>query len=157
PRTRPAVPDGKDESVMPFISRCPHCQAACRIPDDCRGKKIRCPKCNNIFAAGEPPGGTLPKKEAAGQSAQPAPSASAPTVSQPAHPSAAETPVPAEPNGPPDQSRRRAPRWAVPAGIAAVALVAAVVCFVVFGNRPQPRNADDNIQAVQPGPGVLSK
>jgi predicted Zn finger-like uncharacterized protein len=41
----------------PFVCHCPHCQTALRLKDDGMvGKKVRCPRCSNVFQV--PPAGT---------------------------------------------------------------------------------------------------
>ena len=36
---------------MPFLARCPSCQAVYQVPDTLEGKKLRCKKCQQAFAA----------------------------------------------------------------------------------------------------------
>jgi WD40 repeat protein len=38
---------------MPFITRCPHCQAEHQLADGLRGKRLRCPECHEPFSIRE--------------------------------------------------------------------------------------------------------
>src|SRR5262245_40219844 len=61
---------------MPERVSCPKCQSQLDLPDDSRGREIRCPACAGIFVHGAPTDST----------SQPRLSAAAPTEVQPGMP-----------------------------------------------------------------------
>jgi predicted Zn finger-like uncharacterized protein len=67
-------------------TRCPQCQKAYKLPDDKRGKKVRCQDCSHVFVVGAPAAG--------------APDAPAPESVRPAAPKAPAKPRPDAPGRP---------------------------------------------------------
>src|SRR5262245_47445113 len=42
-------------AAMPVIVNCPSCKGPLRVTDELLGRKVRCPTCQTIFEATEPP------------------------------------------------------------------------------------------------------
>lgn len=72
---------------MPISATCPACRATLQVADSARGKKVRCPKCQEIFTVGSaaPNGNVSSVKPAGGRAAKPAAAKSAvtPSVARP--------------------------------------------------------------------------
>ncbi len=78
---------------MPIKVSCPQCQKAYILPDDKRGKQVRCQDCFQVFLAGRPPAGA-PPEGAAPPEPPPAP-ARKPAARSAVKPAAAAAPRPA--------------------------------------------------------------
>ena len=120
---------------MPLRVLCPGCQSAFICPDDFRGKRLKCKKCERVFQVGS----VAPPKSAAEPAVQ-----TAPTRRAVAPPAAVAAPRPASVTG------RPAPVLALVVGGVLALLVAgaaatAGIYFLVFRNGPQPQ------ASLQPG------
>ncbi len=77
------------------ITQCPHCQSKFKLPDDEVGKKIRCPKCKEVFTVeilgGAPKAAAPPAKPVA---PSPKPAAPAPKPAPAPVPTPAPAPAP---------------------------------------------------------------
>ncbi|HZV06439.1 MAG TPA: zinc-ribbon domain-containing protein [Gemmataceae bacterium] len=48
---------------MPISLTCPKCSSSLRVPDDLAGKKVKCPKCAEVFAAAAPEQAAITKEK----------------------------------------------------------------------------------------------
>lgn len=81
------------------ITQCPHCQSKFRLPGDKVGKKIRCPKCKEVFAVevlGGAPKPAAPAPPPSAPKPEPAPAPAPTAEAAPAPAPAADEVVPIE-------------------------------------------------------------
>src|SRR5437870_1307969 len=92
---------------MPILVNCPQCQAAYSCPDEHRGKKLRCTKCQHVFAVPADAAGAAPAAPPPRPSKEKSPTAVAPQR-RPAIPPAEEMPA-VETDAPPPRKRSALP------------------------------------------------
>ncbi len=135
---------------MPFRMPCPGCGTSFSLPDEARGKKVRCKKCSRVFAAG----GSLPGPDE--------PLDVLPVDDQDEEPVAA--PGPARPAPPRPRSEARPESASAPAGpvwpwlvgggvgLFVLGFTAAALVVILFGKNAQPAAvaAAPTVQAASP-------
>src|SRR5262245_7134542 len=131
---------------MPMRVTCPNCQVAYTCPDEYRGKRLKCKKCQQVFSLGQPApwwDEGLPVKSGTGTARPPGAGAKA----IPPRPGRVPTPPPAE--GQVAEKRGMSPVLIGGVAVLAVVVIAVpVVYFLTRGRQPVAQNSP-----TQPEPG----
>jgi len=101
--TKPKAEEAKPTAEAKIITQCSKCRAEYKLDREKLGKKIKCPKCANIFVVAEVKAEPKPAEKAAAPKAAPTPQAPRPRAVTPA-PSTPKTPP-----APPAQAQPPAP------------------------------------------------